>query len=90
MTGVAMVFHVLGKKDDLRKMQQVSDYIQKACNEAMVPADIRLTHNFNEVPGQSFNPALTPIIFINQQVEFTGMPNPVLLKNKIVSIRNSG
>jgi Thioredoxin domain len=83
-----MVIHILGRKDDLKKMQHLSNEIKKICTETMCPAEIKLTHNFSEIPGQSFNAASTPIIFINQQVEFEGMPDLKILKNKIIQIRN--
>jgi hypothetical protein len=83
-----MVIHILGRKDDLKKMQHLSNEIKKICTETMCPVEIKLTHNFTEIQGQSFNAAFTPIIFINQQVEFEGMPDIKLLKNKIIQIRN--
>jgi hypothetical protein len=85
-----MLIHVLGRKDDLKKMEQVAKDLKRICTEVSVPAEIKLTHNFSEIPGQSFNPGATPIIFINQQVEFTGVTDPKLLKSKIIQIRNMG
>jgi len=83
-----MVIHILGRKDDLKKMQQLSNDIKRICTEVMCPSEIKLTHNFSEIQGQSFNPAATPIVFFNQQVEFEGMPDLKILKSKIVQIRN--
>ena len=83
-----MVIHILGRKDDLKKMQLLSIQVKKICTETMCPAEIKLTHNFTEIPGQSFNAGATPIVFINQQVEFEGMPDLKLLKNKLIQIRN--
>jgi hypothetical protein len=85
-----MIIQILGKKDDVKKMQQLSDSLKRACEESKVQADIKMTHNFSEVQGQSFNVAVTPIVFFNNQVEFTGMPDYKMIKNKIVQIRNMG
>ena len=85
-----MVIHILGKKGDLSKMQQLANNIKQICSETKVTAEVKLTHNFSEVPGQSFNALQTPIVFFNGQVEFTGMPDLKLLKSKIIQIRNMG
>jgi hypothetical protein len=87
---MAMVIHILGKREDMKKMEQAAKDFKRICTETNVQAEIKLTHNFSEIPGQSFNPAATPIIFINQQVEFTGTIDAKLFKSKIIQIRNMG
>jgi hypothetical protein len=85
-----MVIHILGRKDDIKKMELVMTNTKRICEEAKVQAEVKLTHNFSEIAGQSFNVSATPIVFINNQVEFTGMPDLKLLRNKIIQIRNMG
>ena len=85
-----MLIHILGRKDDIKKMEQAAMDIKKICAEAQVQADIKLTHNFSEIEGQSFNVSATPIIFFNRQLEFTGRLDLRLVKNKILQIRNMG
>ncbi len=51
-----MEIHILGRKDDLKKMQQLSNDIKRICTEVMCPAEIKMTHNFSENPGPVFQP----------------------------------
>ena len=82
---------ILGKKDEVPKMNQFAALLQTAAQQANVPLQIVLTHNFGSFSGHSFNVAKTPIVFIDGQIEIAGdVPTLKLLVQKLTSLRDKG
>ena len=86
-----MKIDILGKKEDSIKMRQVANMFQRVSDLVNQKIEINLTHDFSAFVGHSFNPAKTPIIFINGQIEFAGIaPDFKLIQSKIIQIRDKG
>ena len=86
-----MKIESLGKKEDLRKMEQVAKAIRQVATVTNVVPEIIMTHNFAAFSSHSFNVAKTPIVFINGQIEFVGLElkSGVIIK-KLTEVREKG
>ena len=86
-----MKVDILGKKEDLRRMQQAVNLFQRAGEINKIKLEINMTHNFSAFAGHSFNASKTPIIFINGQIEFTGIDLDLkVIQKKIIQLRDKG
>ena len=86
-----MKIEILGRKEDLIKMQSTLKVLQRAVTAGGIQADIRLTHDFRAFAGAAFNPAKTPVVFINGSVEFSGnVPEMKSLLVKIQQLKSGG
>ena len=67
---------------------QMENVFKVAANLAGIPLQINRTSNFAAFSNCSVNPAMTPIVIINGQVEFAGgLPNVDLVKKRLIELR---
>ena len=72
-------------------MREVAAVMERTAALGNIKVYISMTHNFSAFGGHSFNVSRTPIVFINDQIEFAGViPNPILLQKKLFALRDQG
>ena len=84
-----MNIDILGKKEEKIKMQKMGLAMQRAAEAISLQVTINYTHNFNQYSGSSMNPAQSPHVFIEGNLEISGMVPPmVLIQTKLAEYRD--
>ena len=82
---------ILHKPEEKYRVNQVQKALEQAARMANVKISITRTNDFPAYSKFSFNPANTPIIFINESLEFiSAVPQLHMLKKKLQEIRDRG
>ena len=82
---------ILHKPEEKYRVGQVQKALEQAARMANVKIAITKTNDFPAFSKYSFNPANTPVIFINGSLEFiSAVPQLYLLKKKLKEIRDRG
>ena len=86
-----MKVDILGKTEDKLKMEDVERKIKAAAAKTNVPVQIHMTNNFRAFAQHSFNPSLTPIVFMDGEIEFQGSVQDVaIIQQKLIELRDKG
>ena len=86
-----MKIDILGKSEEKIKMQKMAVAIQQAASNVNIPVTINFTHNFMSYSGSSMNPVMTPHVFIEGNLEFSGSALPIaVMQKKLVEYRDKG
>ncbi len=79
---------ILHKPEEKYRVNQIEKILKQAANAAKMKVEIVRTTNFPAYSQYSFNPAKTPIIFINKAIEFVGgVPVMLLVRRKLIEVR---
>ncbi len=82
---------ILHKPEEKYRVNQVQKALEQAARMANVKITITRSNDFAAFSKFSFNPANTPIIFINESLEFvSAVPQLHMLKRKLREIRDRG
>ena len=80
---------ILHKPEEKYRVNQIEKIIRQAGNAAKIKIEIIRTHDFPAFSSYSFNPAKTPIVFINRSIEFVGgVPIMFVVKKKLIEVRD--
>ena len=86
-----MKIDILSKSAEDITTQKVAEAIREAAKIVNVKIEIQFTGDFTAFPGQSFNPVMTPIVFIQGKVTFSGEVPPMLaIQRKLVDLKEKG
>ncbi len=91
MKGEPMRVDILGKVEDKAKMEYVANLFRNAALKLHLKIEINETNNFSAFAKHSFNPALTPVVFIEGEIEFHGTAIQYnIIEKKLSDIRDKG
>ena len=80
---------ILHKPEEKFRVTQIEKVLQNAARAANIKIVIIRTSDFPAFSNYNFNPAKTPIVFINRAIEFvSGVPVLNVVKKKLVEVRD--
>ena len=82
---------ILHKPEEKYRVNQIEKILQNAARAANIKIVVVRTNDFPAFSNYNFNPAKTPIVFIERSIEFVGgVPVMTVVKKKLIEVRERG